>query len=494
RDLDLLTLFASQVSIAIENARFFEELNAARQRAEAYREMLEESNRRLASTNDELQHLAVHDPLTGLPNRTLIIDRLQQGILAAKRDQDAMSLVMIDLDHFKEVNDTLGHPVGDELLRKVGKRFLSVLREPDTLGRLGGDEFAVVLTQADSDDAVTVARKLQESLERPLEIEENSFLIGCSIGVASYPRHEQTPAGLLKAADVAMYAAKRSHEEYCVYDPELDRHNPDRLGLLHDLRLAIQNGDIGLAFQPKLDLRDDCVVGVEALARWSHPERGAIPPFEFIPVLEHTGLIRAFTLQVIELAAGYCRRCRDQGFAISVALNLSMHNLMDENLPRQVRQVLDRYRLDERCLTLEITESAIMNDPERSMEILTELHRMGLQLSVDDFGTGYSSLSYLKRLPVQQLKIDRSFVSNLLQDRDDEMIVRSTIDLAHNLGLETVAEGVETQETLERLQAMGCDLVQGYLIARPLTGDDFLGRLRSGEWSARQLPDDAASA
>ena len=483
RDLELLTMFASQVSIAIENAMFFEELDAAKLRAEAYREKLQESNKRLSRSNEDLQHLAVHDPLTGLPNRTLILDRIEQGIFNARRNQNTMALIMIDLDHFKEVNDTLGHPVGDGLLISVGEGFQTVLRKPDTLGRLGGDEFAVVLPQADRDAALIVAGKLQAALQKPVQVEHSSFSIGASMGIALYPDHGADPAELLKCADVAMYVAKRNSDECSVYDPVHDDYNPNRLELLRDLRTAIQRQEIGIAFQPKLDLNSGMITGVEVLARWSHPERGIIPPYDFIPVLEQTGLIKPFTLQILEKSVRYCKEYRDKGYELGVAVNLSMHNLRDENLPRQIAEILSRFHLGEHCLTLEITESAIMRDPECSLDILTKLDKMGVGLSVDDFGIGYSSLSYLKRLPVQQLKIDRSFVSDMIGDKDDAMIVRSTIDLAHNLGLNTVAEGVQTEATLKTLETMGCDLAQGYLISRPLSHDDFLSYLQAGEWS-----------
>jgi len=375
--------------------------------------------------------------------------------------------------------------IGDNLLIGVGKRFQSVLREPDTLGRLGGDEFAVVLPKATRDSALMVAGKLQAALQEPIEIDHNSFSIAASMGIAVFPDHGDDPSTLLKGADVAMYVAKRNRDEFSVYDPALDNHKPNRLELLRDLRLAIQQNEIGVAFQPKLDLRTQAIVGVEALARWTHPERGIIPPYEFIPVLEHTGLIKPFTLQILEKSIKYCKDCQDKGYALSVAVNLSMHNLRDENLAVQITQLLKKYRLRQEFLILEITESAIMHDPERSLEVLSRLNDMGVNLSIDDFGTGYSSLSYLKRLPVKQLKIDRSFVSDMMTDKDDAMIVRSTIDLAHNLGLDTVAEGVEKDEVLTRLKEMKCDLAQGYLISRPLSSDDFMNYLDTGEWSVR---------
>jgi len=487
QDYGLLSMFASQVSIAIENAIFFEELAEARQKAEAYKEKLVESNKKLSLSNEELQHYAVHDPLTALPNRTLILDRLQQGILTARRDQNPMALIMIDLDHFKEVNDTLGHSIGDDLLISVGKCFLSALRKPDTLGRLGGDEFAVVLPRADREAALTVAKKLQLTLQQPVKVDHNSFSIGASMGIAVYPEHGTDPSALLRSADVAMYIAKRNRDEFVIYDQDNDINNPNRLELLRDLRAAIQQQEIGLAFQPKLDLRSRVITGVEALARWNHPLRGVIPPTDFIPVLEHTGLIKQFTLQILDKAVRYCKICQDQGYRLSMAVNLSMHNLRDENLPGQVAEILERHCIDKQCLTLEITESAIMNDPERSLGILTRLHNMGVQLSVDDFGTGYSSLSHLKRLPVQQLKIDRSFVSDMINDKDNAMIVRSTIDLAHNLGLHTVAEGVETEHVLSELKKMHCDIAQGYLISRPLSPDDFLDYIKAGEWNVERI-------
>jgi EAL domain-containing protein (putative c-di-GMP-specific phosphodiesterase class I) len=286
----------------------------------------------------------------------------------------------------------------------------------------------------------------------------------------------------MRCADIAMYQAKRNRNEYAVYDPVNDHNRPDRLAMLQDLRVAIQQYTMAVAFQPKLDLRSNCITGVEALARWVHPQRGLVPPYEFIPILEHTGLIKPFTLQMLDKSVAFCKNCRTRGFSLTVAVNLSAINLHDATLPEQIGAILDRHRLDKRYVTLEITESAIMHEPERCLDVLRALHDMGLYLSVDDFGTGYSSLSYLKRLPVKELKIDRSFVSDMTADKDDEMIVHSTIDLAHNLGLATVAEGVESAQVLQRLRQLGCDQAQGYLISRPLSPDDLLSYLTSGEW------------
>ncbi len=486
-DLELLALFSRQVGFVVENAIYVEELETATKRTEAYRRQLEQSNQQLVRTNEELEHLALHDPLTGLPNRSLVIDRLQQAILNARRNQEPMALLMLDLDHFKEVNDTLGHLVGDKLLMRVGERFQSSLREPDTLGRLGGDEFAVVLPRASQKDALIVAEKLQDALRRPVDIDQNSFSVAASIGISIYPDHGPDPSSLLRSADIAMYVAKRARNDYAVYKPDYDTYNPDHLSLLRDLRESIRQGDIDVVFQPKLDLRSGIIIGVEALARWHHPERGDIPPYEFIPILEQTGLIRSFTLQILEKAVGYCTCCRQQGMEFNVAVNLSMHNLRDNKLPEQISEILDRYDFDCHQLILEITESAIMQDPEHSLEILDRLDKMGLKLSVDDFGTGYSSLSHLKRLPVSQLKIDCSFIKDMTRDEDDAMIVRSTIELAHNLGLETVAEGVEDEQTLEQLRALDCDMAQGFLISRPLSPDNFLRFMKSSPWAAHSV-------
>jgi EAL domain-containing protein (putative c-di-GMP-specific phosphodiesterase class I) len=344
-----------------------------------------------------------------------------------------------------------------------------------------------VLPRANQEDALIVATKLQDALRRPVDIDQNSFSVAASIGIAVYPEHGSDPSSLLRSADIAMYVAKRARNEFAVYQPEYDTYNPDHLSLLRDLREAIRQGDIGAAFQPKLDLRSGTIIGVETLARWHHPERGDIPPYEFIPVLEQTGLIKPFTLQILEKAVDYCTQCRQQGMEFSVAVNLSMHNLRDDKLPDQIEEIINRYAFDRNQLILEITESAIMHDPQHSLGILERLNDMGLKLSVDDFGTGYSSLSYLKRLPVSQLKIDRSFVKDMIKDEDDAMIVRSTIELAHNLGLTTVAEGVEDEQTLERLRELNCDMAQGFLISRPLTPDGLFQFMTSSPWTARAI-------
>jgi diguanylate cyclase (GGDEF)-like protein len=481
-DLDLLTMFASHVSIAIENAMAFDELRTARNIAEAYRVRLEKLNGKLLQANGELQFLAVHDPLTGLPNRALIVDRLEQGIRSTQRDDEQLALIMIDLNNFKDVNDTLGHAAGDQLLVSLGERFTGLVEDDFTLGRLGGDEFAVVLPGADIDRALAVSATLQDQLQQPIDIDDRIITLDASMGVSMCPDHGIRPSDLMKCADVAMYVAKRNKQAVSVYNSQNNPYDQGHLELTRDLRTAIKRNDIDLYLQPKIDMRSGTLVGAEALARWRHPVQGEVPPSKFVPILEQTGLISAFTLQVLEKAVRYCKQCERAGYEISVAVNLSVHNLRDENLPDQIEDILAEHDLDSARLTLEITESAVMDDYMKSIEVLGELSDMGIELSIDDFGTGYSSLGYLKRMPVQQLKIDRSFVSNMVMDRDDAVIVRSTIDLAHNLGLKTVAEGVETEEVMAVLSEMGCDMVQGYLVSRPLPMEEFFLFLKNCDW------------
>ena len=481
-DLNLLSMFASHVSIAIENAMAFEELREARNSAEAYRIRLEKLNAKLIQANKELQFLAVHDSLTGLPNRALIIDRLEQGILGARRNNRQLALIMIDLDNFKEVNDTLGHGPGDQLLVVLGERFTGTLPDNITVGRLGGDEFAVVLPDAGPEKALDIAGNLQRELHKPVDIEERAITLDASMGISIYPDHGEKPSDLMKCSDVAMYVAKRNHEVVSVYNSQHNPYNQTHLELTRDLRTAIKRREITLFFQPKVDLRTGTLIGAEALARWVHPVHGDVPPGQFVPILEQTGLMAEFTLQVLDNAVSFCKRCELAGFEISIAVNLSVQNLRDESLPDQVDDILMEHVLDSHRLTLEITESAVMDDYVKSIEVLGELSDMGVELSIDDFGTGYSSLGYLKRMPVQQLKIDRSFVCDMITNRDDAIIVRSTIDLAHNLGLRTVAEGVETEEVQFVLEEMGCDIVQGYLISRPLPPEEFFLFLGNCDW------------
>jgi diguanylate cyclase (GGDEF)-like protein/PAS domain S-box-containing protein len=434
---------------------------------------------------EALEHQALHDQLTSLPNRTLLHDRLQQGILAASRERRSLALLVIDLDHFKDVNDTFGHQYGDLLLEQIGPRLRAVLRESDTVARLGGDEFAILLPEADRAAAVETAGRLLAAFTPSFVVDGRNLLVGASIGVAICPEHGEDAQTLLRRADVAMYVAKRDGGGQAMYDPEQDRYSPGRLTLVGDLREALEGDGLLLHFQPTLDLQTGAFAGAEALVRWQHPERGLLPPDEFIPVAEQNGLIRHLSHWVLDRALQQYREWRQAGLDLPVAVNLSMRDLHDRHLPDAVANLLTRWNVAPACLTLEITESTLMADPAQAMEVVARLSAMGIQMAIDDFGTGYSSLAYLKRLPVDKLKIDKSFVRHLATDAHDAAIVQSTVGLAHALGLSLVAEGVEDQASWDLLAQMGCDVAQGYFISRPIPADKLTVWLQTLPGSAQ---------
>ncbi len=418
---------------------------------------------------------ALHDGLTGLPNRTLLRDRTGQAIRAADRELAPAALALIDLDRFKEVNDTLGHHYGDQLLVQVGERLRTTLRQVDTVARLGGDEFAVLLPRiATGEGAVTVAEKLRAALEEPFVLEGLSLDVEASIGLALYPDHGNTPDELLQHADIAMYVAKETHAGFVLFDSTLDQHSPRRLALLGELRRAIERGQLVLHYQPKVNAHTGAVLGVEALVRWQHPEHGLIPPGEFIPPAERTGLIGPLTHYVLDAALRQCHLWRQDGHELAVAVNVSARRLLDLAFPDEVAGLLATWDVPARLLLVEITESTIMADPAHALQILGRLNAMGVQLAIDDFGTGYSSMAYLKTLPMDELKIDRSFVSQMTSNTRDAVIVRSTVDLGRNLDLRVVAEGVEDRTTWQELDALGCDAIQGYYVSRPVPPDDLI--------------------
>ncbi len=435
---------------------------------------------------ETIRHLAYYDPLTDFPNRTLLHDRLQQAIVNAQRDHRQIALLLMDLDRFKEINDTLGHRRGDILLKNVGLRIQGVLRASDTIARLGGDEFAVLLPSVDLKEPILAARKITKILEFPFDIEGLPIDVEASIGIVLYPDHGSDADSLIQRADVAMYAAKQSGSGYTVYTADQDQHSPRRLTLMAELRRAIEEGQLLLHYQPKIDLTTGGVNGVEVLGRWIHQELGVIPPDQFIPLAERTGLIKPLTGWVLDQALRQCRVWSQAGIEISVAVNLSVRNLLNPQLPDQVAELLQHHGILPGCLELEITESGIMADPERAREIVTRLNKMGVQLSIDDFGTGYSSLGYLKRLPVHWIKIDKSFVIHMVANESDAVIVQSTIDLAHNLGLKVVAEGVESQAVYDQLMDRGCDAVQGYHISPPLPAEELIRWLRESRWGLKR--------
>jgi diguanylate cyclase (GGDEF)-like protein len=426
------------------------------------------------------EHQALHDALTDLPNRTLFHDRVGQALAVARREHLPAAVMIMDLDRFKEVNDTLGHASGDELLEQAGVRLRAALRESDTVARLGGDEFGVLLPKVvDSAAAASVARKLRAALEEPFTIHGLALQIEASVGIALYPEHGDDVHSLLQRADVAMYVAKEQPGGCEIYAKERDEYSPDRLTMLTELRRAIDQGELVLHYQPKADLRTGDVHGAEALVRWSHPVRGLIPPDEFIPLAQKTGVIVPLTFFVLNEALRQCRTWQLEGVDLCVGVNLSARNLLDVHLPDTVGELLGRWEVSPSLLELEITESTILADPIRAMHVLSRLGGMGVRLAIDDFGTGYSSLAYLKRLPVDELKIDKSFVQGMEDDENDAVIVRSTIDLGRNLGLRVVAEGVETATAWQQLLALGCDVAQGYYLSRPVPAAELAAWVRA---------------
>ncbi|HXG20165.1 MAG TPA: EAL domain-containing protein [Methylomirabilota bacterium] len=426
-----------------------------------------------------LRHQTLHDALTDLPNRVLFRESLQQAILDAHCYKKPLALLLLDLDRFREINDTFGHHWGDTLLQQVSIRLRSVLRKFDHIARLGGDEFAVFLSNAgDATSAVRVATRILNVLEHTFVVDGHTLTVGASIGIALFPEHGEDADTLMRRADIAMYAAKRASSGYAFYEPEQDCHSPDRLLLAGELRQAIESNQVLLYYQPKASFATGRVAHVEALVRWRHPQRGLVLPDQFIPLAEQTGLIRPLCLWVLNEALRQCALWKHEGVGLHVAVNLSMRNLQDPRLPDTIAKLLARWSLEPSWLEVEITESALAADPERALDILTRLSDMGVQILIDDFGTGYSSLAYLKRLPVDEIKIDKSFVLGMAADDNDAAIVRSTIDLGHSLGLKVVAEGVEDQATWDLLASLGCDLAQGYFLSRPLPAPDFTAWLR----------------
>jgi diguanylate cyclase (GGDEF)-like protein/PAS domain S-box-containing protein len=433
-----------------------------------------EAKRRLIAQSELNEYQALHDGLTGLANRTLFRDRIELAIRAARRDGKNLAVAVMDLDRFKEVNDSLGHAAGDALLVELGGRLKGALRDSDTVARLGGDEFGLLLPGIDgSSDVLVAIDRVRTEIARPVAVEGLPLVVEGSIGIAVFPDDGDDVDTLVQHADVAMYHAKDKNSGWAFYDAACARHDPGRLTLVGELRRAIERHELVLHYQPKALLADGQVRSVEALVRWQHPERGLVPPDDFIPLVQQTGLIQPLTRYVIDAALRQVRAWSEQGWDLSVAVNLSTRNLLDNELPAQIATLLARHSVDSSRLELEITESTMLEDPARTKTILERLSAMGIRLSIDDFGTGYSSLSYLKRLPVDEIKIDRSFVMNMVDDEDDATIVRSTIDLGRNLGLEVVAEGVESGPIWDRLSALGCTVAQGYFLSRPLPADEL---------------------
>jgi diguanylate cyclase (GGDEF)-like protein len=437
----------------------------------------------VAGASRRLRHLALHDALTGLPNRSLFHERVERAIKGIRADR-MVAVLLIDLDRFKEVNDTLGHDHGDELLKVVAERLGGALRHGDTLARLGGDEFAVVLGDLPHRGAAAeLAGRLHDALRRPFALRGIAVELDASIGVALCPAHGRDVTTLLQRADVAMYDAKRSQARIETYATERDPYSPARLSLLGELRRAIAGDELVLHYQPKVSLEGGRVTGVEALVRWQHPQHGLLQPDQFVPLAERTGTIAHLTRWVLDAALRQCAESRVEHPELTVAVNLAAANVLDVGLPAMVEERLRAHGLPGGALECEVSEHTVMTDPQRVSEVLAGLRALGVRLSLDDFGTGQASLAYLKRLPLDEVKIDRSFVTSMADDDGDAVIVRSTIDLARNLGLGVVAEGVETEDVLQALVGLRCGSAQGFYLSRPLSSGElgaWLGRRAAG--------------
>ena len=438
------------------------------------------ASRRLERQSEENLHQALHDGLTGLPNRTLFSDRVEQALALSRRDGTDVAVMIVDLDRFKEINDTLGHDHGDELLVQVGTRLAQRLRSSDSVARLGGDEFAILLPRVTTpDDARLVALELLRMLEEPVEIGGLELDIHASVGVAVSPMHGEDVGALLQHADVAMYVAKATHSRVELYDPSIDNNSHERLELAAELRQAIEDRQLVVHYQPKVDALTWRVVGAEALVRWQHPERGLLGPGLFLPAIEHTELMRPLTEFVLEEAVRQAAVWRRRGWDVPVGVNLSARSVADETLPGRVERLLRQHGLPPRALELELTESAVLLNPERAAKVLADVHAAGVSIAIDDFGSGYASVAYLTQFPLDSVKIDQQFVIPLLEDAKARSIVQFTIDLGRTLELSVVAEGVENEELAQALAELGCDVLQGYGICRPAAPDaldDFLTR------------------
>lgn len=440
-------------------------------------------SKRVAKQALTLEHQALHDDLTGLPNRTLFQDRLEQTIKHAQRAGSSFAIILMDLDRFKEVNDTLGHNVGDLLLKEVGRRLNDTVRIADTVARLGGDEYVIILENLSEQYVEAVAEKIRKALDRSFVLDGEIVDISASLGIALFPEHGNDAVTLIRRADMAMYAAKHEHGGFAIYTEAHEHGSRTELAFKSELRQAIEHDELMLYYQPKIDHASKKVMGVEALVRWQHPKRGLLSPDLFIAGAEQTGLIGSLTRWVLDKALRQCAELHQQGMLISVAVNLSARNLHDKQLPTEIADLLRSAGVAPAYLVLEITETAVMDDPMFALEILQQLDKMGVTLAIDDFGTGYSSLAYLSKLPVDEIKIDKSFVIDMMTDTQAAVIVRSTIELGHNLGLKVVAEGVESQRVWETLTQWGCDAAQGYYMSKPLPQSQLVPWLQNSDWA-----------
>ncbi len=464
--------------LALSFNQMIDHLREYRGQVEDYRRTLEEKvdqrTRQLKEATEHAFQLAQHDMLTGLPNRAMLTEHLHHALAQASRHERRVAVLFIDLDHFKNINDALGHDTGDIMLRSTAARLLDSVRESDTVARLGGDEFVVILPDADNErDTSAVAHQILDALARPFELTGKEFHISCSIGISLYPEDGSDATSLVKNADTAMYNAKDSgRNTYRFYTPDMNVRVMERLKMESSLRRGLERNEFFLVYQPQVDLADGAVIGLEALLRWKQPDEGLISPARFIPVAEESGLILPLSEWVLRTACAQTKYWLDQGIDPGrVAVNFSMRQFEQQNLVQLVAQILRETGLDARYLELELTETLISRNPGKAIATLSALREMGVDISIDDFGTGYSSLSYLTRFPIHKIKIDRSFVLGIGNDPSDEAVINAIIAMAHSLGLTAIAEGVETEAQLAFLRAHGCDQIQGFLFSRPLPAE-----------------------
>lgn len=434
----------------------------------------QELRSRAESMEKQANYSATHDIATDLPNRVLFYDRVEQAIRSANNQNKLLSVLLVEFANFKEVYDTLGRNSSDLILKQIATRLQSVVLGNDSVARIDGNIFSLLVPATDNENAgVLLAKSVQAALESPFKAERLSLSIHVNIGIVNFPEHGDDVDTLVQKAGVALFMAGKSHEGYAMYTSAFDDHSPRRLTLMSELRQALEKGELQIYYQPKLSIKTGRLYGAEALVRWDHPKHGFIAPDEFIPMAERTRMIKHLTLWALKQTFRQCAEWHRQGLDLTVSVNLSARDLHDPELPDIVAGVAASAGIQPSWMMLEITESSIMTDPERSLEIIQRLHDMGYKLSIDDFGTGYSSLAYLKKMPLTELKIDKSFVGDVIKSENDAVIVKATINLAHNLGLQVTAEGVESKPILDLLDSYACDLAQGYYLSKPIALEDF---------------------
>ena len=479
-DFHLLELFAGQVAIAIENAMAMEKIEDARRASEAYQRELKSLNQRLVSVNNQLEHLTLYDQLTGLPNRLLFRDRLQQEINIASEQNLFVTIMIIDIERFQEVNEALGHEEGDKLLKEVSKRFIRSLGTKDTLARLGSDEFAVLMMNRDNDLALEQARVFLEILEEPIQLSKESVSVTAKVGITKYPEHGDDVQSLLKHMDAAIIAAKRLNETIHVYEADTDD-TSGRLVLFQNIKQAFEQSEFQLFYQPKIELVSGTFIGVEALARWPDKNDGFVPTEMFISVMEQTGLINEFSYWVLDTAMSQRVAWLKDGYDLKISVNIPVTMVLETGFLSKIQSLIKQHN-SVGGIILEITENIFFSDYDRLSRLMNDLQDLGLSFSIDDFGTGHSSLSRLRQLPVSELKIDKSFIIDMIGNKDDEVIVKSTIELAQSLGIRICAEGVETAEVMQQLYHWRCDIIQGYYVSKALPAPEITRFIEKTRW------------